>query len=126
MSKIVRIAAAFALSLLAAGALQQIMMTAAHLEGPLAAVPPLAAMVAVVSAVFGIAAWRKWPVGLTAVVLLAVIAVVAVGGIAIGLANRSPGVGGDILYGLASLIDLYFLLPCALAIPIHWLLLRSG
>ncbi len=82
-------------------------------------------MIVVVSAVFGIAVWRKWPVWLTAAVLLAIIAVVAIGGIVIGLANLSPGVGGDILYGLAQVIDLYFLLPCALAVPIHWLLLRA-
>jgi hypothetical protein len=125
MSHSLRVVAAFVLSLLAAGALQQIMMSAAHLADPLDAVPPLAAMIVVVSAVFGIAVWRKWPVWLTAAMLLAIIAAVAIGGIVIGLANLSPGVGGDILYGLAQVIDLYFLLPCALAVPIHWLLLRG-
>jgi hypothetical protein len=119
-----RLAAAFAVSLLAAGALQQGLMAAEHLEGALAALPPLAGMIVVISVVFAVAAWRKVAAERTALVLLAVLIVVGTAATLIGLANRTAGVGGDILCGLAQLLDWYFLLPCAVALPIHWLLMR--
>ncbi len=126
MRLVPRLEAAFTVSLLAAGTLQQGLMAADHLEGPLAALPPLAGMVVLVSIVFAIAEWRKIAVERTALVLLAILIVVGTGATIIGLANRTAGVGGDILYGLAQLLDWYFLLPCAVAVPIHWLLLMRG
>ena len=119
-----RVALAFALSLVAAGAVQQIMMAVAQVPDPLDALPPLAAVVAIVPVVFGIAVRRNAAAANVAAVRLAVMAVVAAGGIMIGIADRSPGVGGDILYGLAQVTDTYFLLPSAIAVPIHWLVLR--
>ena len=125
MGVMARLLASFAVSLVAAGGVQQIMMAAAHVVDPLDALPWLAGIVAAVSVVFALTAWRGGrAVTITAIALLGVMLVVAAGGMAIGLANRSPEVGGDILYGLAQMIDIYFLLPSVIAIPVHWGLLR--
>ncbi len=124
MGVITRLAAALALSLLAAGALQQALM--AEKVDRLSALPLLAVLVVLVSIVFAIAAWRKVAAERTAIVLLAVMVVIGFAAVEIGLADRSPGVGGDILYGLAEVLVGYFLLPCAVALPIHWLLLRRS
>lgn len=125
MGVIARLFAAFAASLIAAGGVQQIIMAAAGVVDPLDALLPLAGLIAAVSAVFALTAWRGGrTVNATAVAILGVMLVVAVGGIAIGLANWSPEVGGDILYALAQMIDIYFLLPSVVAIPVHWWLLR--
>ncbi len=119
-----RLFAAFAVSLIAAGGVQQIMLAVAGLVDPLDALPWLAGIVAAIAMVFAAAAWRGGrAVDVTAVAILGVMLIVAVGGIVIGLANRSPEVGGDILYGLAQMIDIYFLLPSVIAVPVHWWLL---
>ena len=43
----------------------------------------------------------------------------------LGVNSMSPGIGGNIGYMMAMLVDFYFLLPAALAVPIHWWLLRG-
>lgn len=126
MNLTARLAAAFVASLVAAGGLQQILMAGLGLHDTLAALAPLAVLIAVVAIAFGATVWRRMSAALTGAVLLGVIAVVAAAGIVIGLANRSPEVGGNIFYSLAVLIDLCFLLPSALAVLINWAVLRSG
>jgi hypothetical protein len=37
-----------------------------------------------------------------------------------------PGIGGNIGYLIAMLVAFDFLLPSALAVPIHWLVLRGA
>ena len=77
---------------------------------------------------FGCALWlsrSKAAAGWTAASMLVAMLVLGVAIYLIGLSSITPGVGGNILYGLAQLVDFYFLLPAALAVPIHWLLLRG-
>ena len=124
MPLLARLAIAFVLSFLAAGAVQQFLMAAAQLHDPRPGLLPLAVLIVIVSAVFAIAA-RKWAAWRVAAALLALIVAIGTAGMVFGLANWSPEVGGDIVYGLAQLIDLYMLLPCGVAILVHWLLLRG-
>ena len=103
-------------------------MMAQGLEGPMAALPPLAAGLALVTFVFGCVTWlsrSKAAAGWTAAWMLVAMLVLGVAIYLIGLSSITPGVGGNILYGLAQLVDFYFLLPAALGVPIHWLLLRG-
>jgi len=103
-------------------------MMAQGLDGPMAALPPLAAGLALVTLVFGCALWlsrSKAAAGWTAASMLVAMLVLGVAIYLIGLSSITPGVGGNILYGLAQLVDFYFLLPAALGVPIHWLLLRG-
>jgi hypothetical protein len=44
---------------------------------------------------------------------------------AFGVNARQAGLGGNISYLMAMLVVFYFLLPTALAVPIHWLMLRG-
>jgi hypothetical protein len=45
---------------------------------------------------------------------------------AAGVASHSPGVGGNIVYLIALLVDFYFVIPAAAAAAIHLLLLRDA
>lgn len=102
-------------------------MGAEGLHEPLSALPPLVACVALVTFVFGCVLWlsrSKTAVGWTAASMLAAMLVFGVAIYLIGLFSITPGVGGNILYGLAELVDFYFLLPTAFSVPIHWVLLR--
>ena len=102
-------------------------MRAQGLSGPMSALPPLAACVALMTLVFGCVLWlsrSKTAAGWTAAATLAGMLVFGVAIYLIGLSSITPGVGGNILYGLAQLVDFYFLLPAAFGVPIHWLLLR--
>jgi len=44
----------------------------------------------------------------------------------VGVNSRVPGVGSTVVYGVAMVVVLYFLLASAFAVPIHWLLLRGA
>lgn len=121
-----RWALALALSLVAAGALQQAIMAGEH--GTLSALPPLAAGVALISAFFSLVVWRRRTaraVGLTAVSLLAVMLALGAAIAVLGIISISPGIGGNIGYGVALIVDFYFLVPASVAVPIHWVLLRT-
>jgi hypothetical protein len=120
-----RFALALALSLVAAGAVQQAIMAGEH--GTLSALPPLAAGVVLISALFALVVWRRGAraAGRTAVVLLSVMLVFGVTIAILGFSTKSPGIGGNIGYGLALIVDFYFLVPAAVAMPIHWLMLHT-
>jgi hypothetical protein len=121
-----RIADAFALSLLVSGAIQQALM--AELSDTTSALPPLAIIVALVTIVFGCVQWLRGRTGAIDWTAASMLAAMLVFGLAIylfGLSSITPGVGGNILYGLAQLINTYFLFPAAFAELIHWLLLRG-
>ena len=123
-----RLAGAFALSLIVSGAIQQAILRANGLSDPMSALPPLAIGLTLMTIVFACVLWwrrsatvLRW----TAVSILAAMLVLGLAFYLIGLSNITPGVGGDILYGLALITDAYFLFPAAFGVPIHWLMLRS-
>jgi hypothetical protein len=127
MMPAVRIAVAFVASLAAAGLVQQASMAAARVREPLEALPPLALLVILLTAILALPAWRRpAAIGLTAGLLLTLLAVVGAGGYCLGFATRTPGVGGNILYLIARFVDLYFILPAMIAVAVLWLLLRSA
>ena len=89
---------------------------------------PLAIGLALMTIVFGCVlglSRSKTAAGWTAAAVLAGMLIFGAAVYLIGLSSITPGVGGNILYGLALLVDFYFLLPAALGVPIHWLLLRG-
>jgi hypothetical protein len=122
----VRLILALVLSLVAAGAVQQAIMAGEH--GPQSALPPLAAGVVLISALFALVAWWRRTaraVGWTAIAVLAIMLAFGVVIAILGYISISPGVGGNIGYGVALILDFYFLVPAAVAVPIHWFLLRT-
>jgi len=123
----VRLVLAFILSLVAAGMVQQAAMINDRANGPLGALPPLAVCILLVTLVFGLVAWRR-PSAITraAVVMLIVMLVVGVVVYVFGAVSMAPGLGGNINYLIAVLIDFYFLLPTATAVAVHWRVLNSG
>ena len=101
---------------------------ARELSDTTSALLPLAIGLALMTIVFGCVlglSRSKTAVGWTAAAVLFGMLVFGVAIYLIGLSSITPGVGGNILYGLALLVDFYFLLPAALGVPIHWLLLRG-
>jgi hypothetical protein len=81
----------------------------------------------VITAVFGAVLWRwQRAIGRAAAVLLIVMLVFGVAVYAAGVASHSPGIGGNIGYLIALLVDFYFVIPAAAAVAIHWLLLRGA
>jgi hypothetical protein len=121
-------ALAFALSAFVGGALQQLLMVEvldAHQTQ--SALIPFLAIVLLVSIVLGITAWLAKSVsGLNKAAgwLAGLVLLLGVAALIFGAVKSSPGVGGNILWGLAILLDVAFLLPGAAAILIHWWLLR--
>lgn len=127
MTPAVRIGVAFVASLAAAGLVQQASMAAAQVREPLEALPPLALLVILLTAILALVAWRRpAAIGLAAGLLLTLLAVIGAGGHCLGLATLTPGVGGNILYLIARFVDLYFILPGMIAVGALWPLLRSG
>jgi hypothetical protein len=128
LSLLGRLAGAFALSVIVSGAIQQAILRANGLSDPMSALPPLAIGLALMSIVFACVLWPRRSATVlrwTAVSILAAMLVLGPGIYLQGLSSITPGVGGDILYGLALIIDAYFLFPAAFGVPIHWLMLRS-
>ena len=127
MSLPARIALAFALSFAAGGAVQQAIMIADGAKGTASALIPLAVIVLVVTAMFGAVLWRRpAAIGRTAAVLLILMLVFGVIVYVVGVSNLSPGIGGNIVYLIALLVDFYFLIPAAVAVAMQWLLLRGA
>ena len=123
----VRLVLAFILSLVAAGMVQQAAMINDRANGPLGALMPLAACILLVTLVFGpVAWWRPSAITRTAVVLLIVMLVFGVAVYIVGVSTMAPGIGGNINYLMAVLIDFYFLLPSMVAVAVHWRVLNSG
>ena len=91
------------------------------------ALPPLAVCILLITAVFGLVAWRRpSAIGRIASVMLNAMLVFGVVVYIFGVNSMSPGIGGNIGYMMAMLVDFYFLLPAALAVPVHWWLLRGA
>jgi hypothetical protein len=80
-----------------------------------------------ISIAFTFVSWRTTSVSAlnwTAVWIGSLLVVTGIAALVVGFLNLSPGIGGDILAGLAILLDVGFLLPALLAVVIHWWLLR--
>jgi hypothetical protein len=56
--------------------------------------------------------------------LLATALVLGIAIYLLGLFSLTPGVGGNVLYEIALVTDVYFLFPAAITVPLHWLMLR--
>jgi hypothetical protein len=111
-------------SLAAAGLVQQASMAVAQEREPIEALPPLGLMVL---AILTLVAWRRpAAIDLAAGVLLTLLAVFGAGAYLLGLAALTPGLGGHILYLIASFVDLYFVLPGMIAVAAFWLVLRNA
>jgi hypothetical protein len=124
-----RIAPAFALSFVAGGAVQQAIMIGDHANEPLGALLPFGVIVLLITTVFGGVIWRwRTPraVARAAAVMLGCMLVFGLAVYVAGVNSLSPGVGGNIIYLIALLVDFYFLIPAAVAVSIQWLLLRSA
>lgn len=124
-----RLALAFALSLIAAAGMQQAIMLAAREWDTAGAIAFLVPIIALITIALAVVAWRRrtiaslnWAAG----AILAVMLALSLAAYAFGLAYLQPGFAGNILYKLALFIDLYLLLPAAVAVPIHWLLLSRA
>jgi len=122
-----RIALAFALSLAAAGAVQQAIMHAYDSGAAPWALVPLGVCILLVTIVFGVVLWRRpSAIGWTAAIMLVAMLVFGVVVYSFGVNDLRPGIGGNIGYLIAMLVVFDFLLPSAVAVPIHWLLLRAA
>jgi hypothetical protein len=122
-----RVALAFALSLAAGGAVQQALMVAYDSGAAPGALAPLGGCILLVTIVFGVVLWRRpAAIGWTAAIMLAAMLVFGVAVYSFGVNDLRPGIGGNIGYLIAMLVVFDFLLPSALAVPIHWLLLRGA
>jgi hypothetical protein len=127
MTIAIRFALPFALSFVAGGAIQQWIMANYDSAPALDALLPLAVCILLITLLFGAVVWRRpKAVGWIASVILGVMLVFGIAVYILGVNSMSPGIGGNIGYMMAMLIDFYFLLPAALAVPIHWWLLRSA
>jgi hypothetical protein len=127
MTRTARIGAAFMASLAAAGLVQQASMAVAQEREPVEALPPLGLMVLLLTAILTLVAWRRpAAIDLAAGVLLTLLAVFGAGAYLLGLAALTPGLGGHILYLIASFVDLYFVLPGMIAVAAFWVVLRNG
>lgn len=116
---------AFVLSVAIGGAVQQaLMLYALRAHEPLGALIPFAGMVLIVSIVFGIAVRQATALNRTAAWLGSLLVAAGAALLIVGLRDYSPGIGGNIFFELAVLIDVGFLLPAAVAVAIHWRLWR--
>ena len=121
-------ALAFGLSAFVGGFVQQLLMIAVlEAHGPESALIPLLGIVLAISIVFAIADRRAKTVSgldITAGCLVGSFALVGAVALMYGYANIAPGIAGDLMYGLALLLDVAFLLPAGVAAAIQWWLLR--
>jgi hypothetical protein len=126
MTRTARIGAAFVASLVAAGLVQQASTAVAQVREPIEALLPLGLMVLLLTAIMALVVWRRpAAIDFAAGVLLTLLVVIGAGAYPLGRAVLTPGVGGNILYLIASFVDLYFILPGVVAVAVLWLLLRN-
>lgn len=123
----VRLAQAYVLSLVLCGALQQAMLIVTGEKIILDMLPHLGGCIAAITLLFAVVEGfgRKGVDWAAALLLVAMLAF----GVALyhtGVNSRTPGVGGTVFHGVAMLVVFYFLIPSALAVPIHWRLLRRA
>ena len=121
MSSLVRLALCYVLSLALSGALQQAILVGSGEKIVMEMIPYLAGCIAAITLLFAVVTgFGRRGVDWTAALLLA--AMLAFGAVLFhtGVNSRTPGVGGTVFYGVAMLVVFHFLIPSALAVPIHW------
>jgi glucose-6-phosphate-specific signal transduction histidine kinase len=129
MSIVTRFAVAFALSLAVCGLVQQAIMIGVGETNTSFALVLLAVIVLLIALIFGAVFWRRRSaraIGRTAASVLAFALVFGVAVFVLGVNTLSPGIGGNIGYLIATLVVFYFLVPAAIAVPVHWLMLRGA
>jgi len=129
MNIVTRFAIAFALSLVACGAVQQAIMAGQGETNTSFALVPLAVIVLLITLIFGAVFWWRRSaraIGWTAGSLLVFALVFGTALYIAGVSSLAPGIGGNIAYLVATLVVFYFLAPAAVAVPIHWLALRGA
>ena len=127
MDRTTRYAAAFVFSALAGSAIQQILLEIVLGEHAWGAIVFLIAAILVLSLIYVIIDRHAKSVRVldgTTAGLLATMLILSVASLVIGEMESSPGIGGNILMLLALFAVIAFLLPCAVAVLIHWWLLR--
>jgi hypothetical protein len=122
-----RLAVCYALSLGLCAMAQQAMLLGMGENIVLEMIPHLAGCLVLITLLFAVVAgFGRRGVDWTAAVLLA--AMLAFGTLFYhaGINSRTPGIGGHIFYGVAMLVVFYFLIPSALAVLLHWGMLRRA
>ena len=118
----------FVPSIFIAGFIQQtLMLGALHAHEPISAIVPLAVLVLLISIAFAAVSWHARTASAlnrTAVWIGGLLIAACVAALVAGLLDLSPGIGGNILVGLAVLLDIGFLVPALIAVVIHWWVLR--
>ena len=105
---------------------QQASTAVAQVRETIEALLPLGLMVLLLTAIVALVVWRRpAAIDFAAGVLLTLLVVIGAGAYLLGRAVLTPGVGGNILYLIASFVDLYFILPGVVAVAVLWLLLRN-
>jgi hypothetical protein len=132
MTRGLRIAAAYILSVIACGTAQYatIVMSAGHDHYPLKALfeifPPLLVAVLLVTTLFVLAIQCGPYAGRLTLILLPLMAAAGYALYVSGVNSRSSGADGNLFYAVNMIVVFYYLAPCALAVPVHWLMLRRG
>jgi hypothetical protein len=124
-----RLALGFVLSLAFSAGLQRAVLAGFGGGDRTTILALLAGLVALIAAIFALVVRRRWTaarVDRTAGATLAALAVLGLGLYVTGTLMGGPGIGGRIAADLAVLIDLAIVLPAAVAVPVHWLLLRHA
>lgn len=124
MSFVARLVAAFTLSLIVGGALQHLLVVMVMGEAEWGMLLWLAGAVVMVTAAMSLASRRRATLNQVTVLLIVLLTLVGVAALIFGAREQSPGVGGNIMFLVAVLIDIGFLIPAVVAILIHWWLLR--
>lgn len=115
---------AFFVSVIVCAAVQWGILKAGGVRGGVALLPPLAVLVALISGAYALLLGRRFGVARSAAILLAGLLALGGGIYAWGVHDLQPGIGGNIGYLLARMAALHLLLPAAVAVPVHWWLLR--
>jgi hypothetical protein len=125
MSYVARPIAAFALSVLVAGAVQRALVLLVLGKAEWDMLLWLAGVVVLVTAAMSVASRKAVLLGHVTVWLLVLLTLAAGVALVVAMREQSPGVGGNILFLVAVLVNVGFLIPAAAAILIHWWLLRG-
>jgi hypothetical protein len=78
-----------------------------------------------VTAAMSLASRRRATLNQVTAWLIILLTLVGVLALIFGAREQSPGVGGNIMFLVAVLIDIGFLIPAGVAVLIHWWLLRG-
>jgi len=118
---------AFMLSVIIGAAIQQVFMSVVLGGQAWSALVPLLAAIVVLSTLYAFVdrcGKTSRALDMTTAGLLATMLILGAASLVVGEIESSPGIGGNIVMLLALFAVVGFLLPCAIAVVIHWWLLR--